>query len=101
MKALVQEVVANFSSRLAPFGLVVRELSGDQQLSRAQIDETQLIVTTPEKWDVVTRRTSRTYTKLVRLVIIDEIHLLHDERGAVLESVVARTLRQTRRVSSE
>ena len=93
MKALVQEVVANFSSRLAPFGLVVRELSGDQQLSRAQIDETQLIVTTPEKWDVVTRRTSRTYTKLVRLVIIDEIHLLHDERGAVLESVVARTLR--------
>jgi len=30
----------------------------------------------------------------VRLVIIDEIHLLHDSRGPVLESIVARTLRQ-------
>lgn len=36
----------------------------------------------------------RTYTQLVRLVIIDEIHLLHDDRGAVLESIVARTVRQ-------
>ena len=30
----------------------------------------------------------------MRLVIIDEIHLLHDARGAVLESIVARTIRQ-------
>ena len=30
----------------------------------------------------------------MRLVIIDEIHLLHDDRGAVLESIVARTVRQ-------
>ena len=30
----------------------------------------------------------------VRLLIIDEIHLLHDERGPVLESIVARTVRQ-------
>jgi hypothetical protein len=29
----------------------------------------------------------------VRLVIIDEIHLLHDSRGPVLESIVARTIR--------
>jgi replicative superfamily II helicase len=28
------------------------------------------------------------------LVIIDEIHLLHDSRGPVLESIVTRTLRQ-------
>lgn len=36
----------------------------------------------------------RTYTSLVRLIIIDEIHLLHDDRGPVLESIVARTIRQ-------
>jgi hypothetical protein len=29
----------------------------------------------------------------VRLLIIDEIHLLHDSRGPVLESIVARTIR--------
>ena len=28
------------------------------------------------------------------LIIFDEIHLLHDERGPVLESLVARTIRQ-------
>ena len=32
-------------------------------------------------------------TTQVRLTIIDEIHLLHDDRGPVLESIVARTLR--------
>ncbi|KAJ1627390.1 Sec63 Brl domain-containing protein [Pavlovales sp. CCMP2436] len=95
MKALVQEVVNNFSKRLAPYGVNVRELTGDAQLNKAQLADTQLIVTTPEKWDIVTRKSGeRTYTQLVRLVIIDEIHLLHDERGAVLEAIIARILRQ-------
>jgi pre-mRNA-splicing helicase BRR2 len=102
MKALVQEVVANFTQRLgAPYGLKVRELSGDQSLTKAEIADTQIIVTTPEKWDVITRKSGeRTFTQLVRLIIIDEIHLLHDERGPVLEALVARTLRQVE-VSSE
>ena len=30
----------------------------------------------------------------MKLLIIDEVHLLHDERGAVIETIVARTLRQ-------
>lgn len=96
MKALVQECVLSFGKRLAPFGINVRELSGDQNLSRAQIQDTQVIVTTPEKWDIITRKSgdSRTYTQLVRLMIIDEIHLLHDDRGPVLEALVARTIRQ-------
>ena len=95
MKALVQEVVKNFSKRLEGYGIVVRELSGDSSLSRQQIAETQLLVTTPEKFDIVTRQgEGRAYTQLVRLVIIDEIHLLHDERGPVLESIVARIIRQ-------
>lgn len=54
-----------------------------------------MIVTTPEKWDIITRKAGdRTYTQLVRLIVIDEIHLLHDNRGPVLESLVARTIRQ-------
>ena len=95
MKALVQECVLSFSKRLAPYGISVKELSGDQNLTRQQIQQTQVIITTPEKWDIVTRKAGdRTYTQIVRLMIIDEIHLLHDERGAVLESLIARTIRQ-------
>ena len=30
----------------------------------------------------------------MRLLIIDEVHLLADDRGAVIETIVARTLRQ-------
>ncbi len=64
-------------------------------LTKGEIDATQIIVTTPEKWDIITRKSGeRTYTQLVRLLIIDEIHLLHDGRGPVLESLVARTVRQ-------
>ena len=95
MKALVAEMVGNLGARLKPYGVNVRELTGDVSLSRAQIDDTQVIVTTPEKWDIITRKSGdRTYTQLVRLLIIDEIHLLHDTRGPVLESIVARTVRQ-------
>lgn len=95
MKALVAEVVGNLSNRLQHYGVNVKELSGDQTLTRQQIDETQIIVTTPEKWDIITRKSGdRTYTQLVKLLIIDEIHLLHDNRGPVLESIVARTVRQ-------
>ncbi|KAI0125930.1 Sec63 Brl domain-containing protein [Xylariales sp. AK1849] len=96
LKALVQEQVGNFGKRLAEYGITVAELTGDRQLTKQQISETQIIVTTPEKWDVITRKaTDLTYTNLVRLVIIDEIHLLHDDRGPVLESIVSRTIRKT------
>jgi hypothetical protein len=42
MKALVQEVVLNFGKRLEKYGMTVRELSGDQSLTRTQINETQV-----------------------------------------------------------
>jgi pre-mRNA-splicing helicase BRR2 len=94
MRSLVQEMVGNFTKRLEPFGVKVNELTGDNQLNREQIAETQVIVCTPEKWDIITRKSGdRTYAQLVGLIIIDEIHLLHDDRGPVLECIVARTLR--------
>jgi pre-mRNA-splicing helicase BRR2 len=53
-----------------------------------------LIVATPEKWDIITRKSGeKTYTELVKLIIIDEIHLLHDSRGPVIEALVTRTIR--------
>lgn len=94
MRSLVQEMVGNFGNRLASYNITVSELTGDHQLTREQIAATQIIVCTPEKWDIITRKGGeKTFTSLVRLVIIDEIHLLHDERGPVLEALVARTIR--------
>uniref|UniRef100_H2Z644 Activating signal cointegrator 1 complex subunit 3 n=1 Tax=Ciona savignyi TaxID=51511 RepID=H2Z644_CIOSA len=96
MKALAAEMAENFSRRLSPLGINVRELTGDMQLTKKEIQSTQLLISTPEKWDVVTRKSTSdvALARLVRLLIIDEVHLLHDERGPVLETLVARTLRQ-------
>ncbi|KAG7298292.1 hypothetical protein JYU34_017890 [Plutella xylostella] len=102
MRSLVQEMVGNFSKRLSVYNMKVSELTGDHQLTREQIDATQLIVCTPEKWDIITRKGGeRSFTSLVRLIIIDEIHLLHDERGPVLEALVARTLRAMQQTQEE
>ena len=44
--------------------------------------------------DIITsiKSTSTSYTDLVCLVIIDEIHLPHDDCGPVLEAIIARTI---------
>lgn len=69
-------MVGNFSKRLEPFGINVRELTGDINLSKSEIEDTQIIVTTPEKWDIITRKSDdRTYSNLVRLLIIDEVRM--------------------------
>ncbi|KAH8056604.1 hypothetical protein JL722_7442 [Aureococcus anophagefferens] len=101
LKALAQEVVDKFKERLAPLGMIVKELTGDAQLSKKDADAAHVLVVTPEKWDVVTRKqggggggdSMGSLASRCRLLIVDEIHLLAEERGAVLECVVARTTR--------
>jgi antiviral helicase SLH1 len=102
MKALAAEITQKLGSRLAWLGIQVREFTGDMHLTKNEIVQTQIIVTTPEKYDVVTRRGTGD-TELVgkvRLLIIDEVHMLHDDRGSVLESLVARTERQVESTQS-
>ncbi|XP_073192970.1 activating signal cointegrator 1 complex subunit 3 isoform X7 [Lepidochelys kempii] len=102
MKALAAEMTNYFSKRLEPLGITVKELTGDMQLSKGEILRTQMLVTTPEKWDVVTRKSvgDVALSQLVKLLILDEVHLLHEDRGPVLESLVARTLRQVESTQS-
>ena len=95
LKALATEVTTKFNRALSVLGVKVKELTGDTKLSRAEIAQTHILVATPEKWDVMTRKSGDVaLTSQLRLLIIDEVHLLHEERGAVLETLVSRTLRQ-------
>jgi replicative superfamily II helicase len=95
MKALAAEVVQKFAKRLKHLGIIVKELTGDMQLSKSEIISTQMIVTTPEKWDIITRKGlgDTQLVQKVKLLIIDEVHLLNEDRGSVIETIVARTLR--------
>lgn len=47
---------------------------GDMQLTRQEVTDSQLLVTTPEKYDVVTRKGGDgSLGTLVNLIIIDEV----------------------------
>ena len=42
MKALAAEMTENFGKRLGPLGVAVRELTGDMQLTKTEIKNTQV-----------------------------------------------------------
>lgn len=73
-----------------------------------------MLVCTPEKWDLISRGwrgtsfetgydegRKKSFVKRVRLLVIDEIHLLGEERGAVLEAIVSRTRFISRHLDQE
>lgn len=60
----------------------VVELTGDVTPDMRAIAQADLIVTTPEKWDGVSRSwQNRSYVQKVSILIIDEIHLLGRTAG--------------------
>lgn len=70
MRSLVQEMVRSFGEKLKSYNITVSELTGDNQLTKEQIDASQIIVCTPEKLDVGLRKgMDRSYTQLIRLII--------------------------------
>lgn len=93
LKALVRERITDWKVRLEEkLGKSVVELTGDVAPDMKQVARANVIVTTPEKWDGISRSwQTRTYVQKVALIIIDEIHLLGEDRGPVLEVIVSRT----------
>ncbi|KAG8227038.1 hypothetical protein J437_LFUL013825 [Ladona fulva] len=92
LKALVRERIEDWKMRLTQkLGKTVVELTGDASPDARAMAAADVVVTTPEKWDGVSRSWStRAYVRDVSLIVIDEIHLLGEERGPVLEIIVSR-----------
>ena len=85
-----------------PLKWKVLELSGDTHHDQKSVRSADILVCTPEKYDLISRgwRTNsdanesgigKSFVQRVRLLVVDEIHLLGEERGAVLEAIVSRT----------
>ena len=92
LKALVRERIEDWRVRLQQkLDKPVIELTGDITPDVQAIKKAKVIVTTPEKWDAVSRSwQTRSFVQAVRLIVIDEIHLLGEDRGPVLEVIVSR-----------
>ncbi|KAJ7410423.1 hypothetical protein WISP_108614 [Willisornis vidua] len=93
IKALCSQRFDDWKEKFGPIGLTCKELTGDTVVDDLfEIHNADIIITTPEKWDSMTRRwRDNCIVQLVRLVLIDEVHVIKDEsRGATLEVVVSR-----------
>ncbi len=61
-------------------------MTGDVSPDAGLLRRADVIVTTPEKWDGVSRSwRQRAYVRQIALIVIDEIHMVGEERGPILE----------------
>ncbi|CCK71807.1 DNA helicase KNAG_0I00150 [Huiozyma naganishii CBS 8797] len=73
--------------------LTVGMLTSDTSyLDNDSVKKCNIIITTPEKWDLLTRKWKdyKRLFELVKLVLVDEIHTISEKRGATLEVVLTR-----------
>ncbi|KAK4237802.1 hypothetical protein C8A03DRAFT_15674 [Achaetomium macrosporum] len=92
-KALCSEKARDWEKKFSHMSLKCAELTGDtSQAEMRRVGDASIIVTTPEKWDSITRKwhDHRKLLQMVELFLIDEAHILKDARGATLEAVVSR-----------
>lgn len=97
-KALCSEKQEEWRNKFSFIGLRVEAVTGDIGISASdsKLSNADLILTTAEKWDSVTRNigfhNTTDLTSQISLLLLDEVHQVGDSRGATFESVVTRML---------
>jgi activating signal cointegrator complex subunit 3 len=104
MKALARERIKDWQRKFGvdPLNWKVLELSSETSHDFSHLQRADILICTPEKWDLISRGWctpstgsdvvfEKDFMKQIRLLVIDEVHLLGEERGAVLEAIVSRT----------
>ena len=94
-RSLISERLRCWKESFSKVGVSVTELQGTQSLETcaASINDSDILLSTPEKWDSLYRRfsTGSSASWQVGLLLIDEIHFLGEKgRGAALEAVICR-----------
>ncbi|KAK5723529.1 ATP-dependent DNA helicase MER3 [Elasticomyces elasticus] len=92
-KSLCSERQRDWQKKFGPLDLQCAELTGDtENIQLRNVQNASIIITTPEKWDSMTRKWKdhQKLMQMVKLFLIDEVHILKEDRGAILEAVVSR-----------
>lgn len=92
-KSLCSERATDWRQKFGVLGVSCAELTGDTDAANLKnVGKAAIIVTTPEKWDSITRKwkDNARLMAMIRLFLIDEVHILKDARGATLEAIVSR-----------
>jgi hypothetical protein len=96
-KALCDERYEDWTTRLGTMNLGIQLAlvtgDGDPSASYKDLANANVVLTTPEKWDSLTRRWTENFFLFasVKLFLVDEVHLVADDsRGWCLESIICR-----------
>lgn len=87
---LAKERFADWTQKFGTpgLGLNVCLLTGDPLADYAMLREANIVISTPEHWDMLSRRwrqQSRKEVRNVALFLVDELHLIGGANGPVLE----------------
>ncbi|KIJ44323.1 hypothetical protein M422DRAFT_779412 [Sphaerobolus stellatus SS14] len=99
-KALCSERHRDWTSKFDPLGIKCCELTGDTvslstghgKNALGEAKASSVIITTPEKFDSLSRnwRDHGSLLSRTQLFLIDEVHILNETRGSTLEVVASR-----------
>lgn len=92
LEAIVNERLEEWSKKFGQgLGLNVVRLTGDAQTDNKLLERGNIVVSTPETWDALSRRwRQRKAVQEVALFIVDELHLIGGPNGPALEVVTSR-----------
>lgn len=92
VEALAKERYRDWEGKFGKgLGVRVVELTGETATDMKLLEKGQIIISTPERWDVLSRRwKQRKHVQQVSLFLVDELHLIGGEGGPVLEVIVSR-----------
>ncbi|THH28499.1 hypothetical protein EUX98_g5689 [Antrodiella citrinella] len=95
-KALCSEKYRDWAIKFQALGVKCCELTGDTvhfgRGAWGDAKDANVIVTTGEKWDSLTRNWED-HTRIlaqIQLFLVDEVHILNESRGSTLEVVISR-----------
>jgi len=90
-EGLAAERFADWKQKLSPLGVAVSELTGDGPADLKVLEASDVVVSTPERFDALSRRwKQRRAVRELSLVIADDLHLLGGPRGPAYEVVLSR-----------
>ncbi|NXA26975.1 U520 helicase, partial [Ibidorhyncha struthersii] len=92
MEALAEQVFLDWYEKFQErLNKKVVLLTGETSTDLKLLGKGNIIISTPEKWDILSRRwKQRKNVQNVNLFIVDEVHLIGGENGPVLEVICSR-----------
>lgn len=94
-KALVNQITSKLRRDLGKLGIKTEKMSGAIEIGEfeediVRRDEFQILVTTPEKLQLLIKHPNNEFARSLRLIIIDEAHNMADvNRGFTLEMLIS------------